>query len=165
MKSYRYVLLDPTGNLTALVLEPVEPADEAKATRALLAQCEQVAYLTSPVRPEAVAGIRLMGGEFCGNAAMGTAAWLVKGELKPGDERTFLLEVSGAADPVQCTVRKTEDGFEGTVEMPGIPQIGEETLCGIPFTAVRMEGITHLICDDRTFEKKEAEKLLGEIAG
>ena len=165
MKTYRYVTLDPTGNLTCLVLDPADPADEAALTRKLLEQCEQVAYLVPPVRPEAVAGIRLMGGEFCGNAAMAAAAWLVRDEIAAGEEKALLLEVSGAADAVRCTVRKTAEGFEGTVEMPGAPEIGEETLCGIPFTVVRMEGIVHLIPEGRTFEPAEAETLLLEIAG
>ena len=164
MKTYRYVTLDPTGNLTCLVLDPVEKPDEAEVTRTLLARCEQVAYLAPPEKPEAAAGIRLMGGEFCGNAAMAAAAWLVRNEAEQGRPKTFLLEVSGTAEPVRCTVLKTSDGFEGTVEMPGVPEIGTETIGGVPFTAVRMEGILHLICDDRTFEKSEAESLRRQIA-
>ncbi len=164
MKSYRYVLLDPTGNTTALVLDPVDREDEKELTRELLKQSEQVAYLEAPKSPGAVAAIRLMGGEFCGNAAMASAVWLVRGEAEQGRPKTFLLEVSGAEDPVCCTVLKTTDGFEGTVEMPGVPEIGTETVCGIPFTVVRMEGITHLVCDDRTFEKEEAESLLRQAA-
>lgn len=165
MKNVRYVTLDPTGNLTCLVLDPVEPADETAVTRRLLEECEQAAYLVPPQRPEAVAGIRLMGGEFCGNAAMAAAAWLMRNEIAPGEEKTLLLEVSGAADPVRCTVRKTAEGFEGTVEMPGVPEIGAETLRGIPLTVVRMEGIVHLVCEGRTFEPAAAESLLREIAG
>ena len=164
MNTYRYVTLDPTGNLTCLVLDAVDPADEADLTRKLLEQCEQVAYLKPPARPEAVAGIRLMGGEFCGNAAMAAAAWLVKDEIAPETEKALLLEVSGAADPVLCTVRKTADGFEGTVNMPGVPEIGEETLCGIPFTVVRMEGIVHLVREGGTFRADVAEALIGQIA-
>lgn len=165
MKSYRYVTLDPTGNLTCLVTDPVEPADEAGVTRKLLEQCEQVAYLVPPARPEAVAGIRLMGGEFCGNAAMAAAAWLVRDEVAPDGEKTLLLEVSGAADPVRCTVRRTDGSWEGTVEMPGIPEIREESFFGIRFDMVRMEGIVHLVCRNRTFESEEAEALLRKIAG
>ncbi len=164
MKNYRYVLLDPTGNLTALVLDPVDPEDEGQVTGELLKRSEQVAYLEAPENACAVAAIRLMGGEFCGNAAMAAAAWLVRNEAEQGRPKTFLLEVSGTAEPVRCTVLKTSDGFEGTVEMPGVPEIGTETICGVPFTAVRMEGILHLICDDRTFEKSEAESLLRQIA-
>lgn len=165
MKRYRYVTLDPTGNITCLVTDPVDPADEAEVTRKLLEQCEQAAYLHPARRPEAAAGIRLMGGEFCGNAAMGAAAWLVREGIAPGEEKTLLLEVSGAADPVRCSVRKTADGFEGTVDMPGIPEIREENFFGIPFTMIRTEGIVHLISSDHTFEKGEAEALLTDIAG
>ncbi len=164
MKAYRYVTLDPTGNLTCLVLDPAEPGDETTLVRELLKQCEQVAFLEPPNRPEAAAGIRLMGGEFCGNAAMAAAVWLIRDEMEEGAEKTLLLEVSGAADPVFCTIRKTADGFEGTVCMPGIPEIDTEMLCGIPFSVVRMEGIVHLICESRTFEPEEAEQLLLRLA-
>ena len=164
MKSYRYVLLDPTGNTTALVLDQVDPADETELTRELLKQSEQVVYLEAPKQTGAVAAIRLMGGEFCGNAAMASAVWLVRDEAEQDKLKALLLEVSGAEYPVCCTVLKTADSFEGTVEMPGVPEIGTDTVCGIPFTAVRMEGITHLVCDNRTFGKEEAENLLRQIA-
>ena len=164
MKTYRYVTLDPTGNLTCLVTDPVDPEDEAVLTRTLLAQCEQVAYLEPPERQETVAGIRLMGGEFCGNAAMASAAWLIRDELEQGETKTFLLGVSGTSNPVRCTVRKTADGFEGTVEMPGVQEIGEKTFFGIPFTVVRLEGIVHLICENGNLEKDRAEELIRKIA-
>ena len=96
MKSYRYVLLDPTGNLTALVLDPADPEDERLLTSELLKLSEQVAYLEPPKEPGAVAAIRLMGGEFCGNAAMASAAWLIRDEAEQGRPKTLLLEVSGA---------------------------------------------------------------------
>ena len=164
MKTYRYVMLDPTGNLTALVTDPAEPGDEAALVRELLKECEQVAFLEPPERPEAVAAIRLMGGEFCGNAAMAAAAWLIRDELEEGAEKALLLGVSGAAEPVRCTVRQTGNSLEGTVEMPSAPAVRAETRCGIPFTVVRLEGIVHLICEGRTFEKEGAERLLTRIA-
>ena len=163
MRTYQYVILDPTGNLTALVTDPVNPEDEKSLTRELLKQSEQVAYLEAPSMPGAVAAIRLMGGEFCGNAAMAASAWLVRNELKPGQEMSLLLEVSGTAEPVLCTVRAEETDYEGTVQMPAIAGIGAETLCGIPFAVVRMEGITHLIYDGM-MNREEAESLLLRIA-
>ena len=45
MSNYRYVKLDPTGNITCLVLDPASPEEEKAITRELLKQCEQVAYL------------------------------------------------------------------------------------------------------------------------
>ena len=165
MREIRYVTLDPTGNLTCLVLDPVDPEDRPVLTGKLLTQCEQVAYLAPPAKPEAAGGIRMMGGEFCGNAAMATAAWLVRDELVPGEQKTFLLEVSGTKNPVRCTVRRTAEGYEGTVDMPGIPAIEQKTIEGIPFTLVRLEGIVHLICEGLSLEKGAAEALIRRAAG
>ena len=160
MKAYRYVKLDPTGNITCLVLDPVAPEDEKKVTRELLKQCEQVAYLEAPTLPGAVAALRLMGGEFCGNAAMAAAAWLLREKLADGEENSLLLQVSGAENPVRCTVRKTPEGFEGTTEMPPVREIREEMFSRIPFTLVRMQGIVHLIHSGAELGNSMAEKLL-----
>ena len=164
MRSYRYVKLDPTGNTTCLVLDPAENGDEKKLTRELLKECEQVAYLEEPSLPGAVAAIRLMGGEFCGNAAMAAGAWLVRDELAAGSEISFLMQVSGAPEPVSCRVRRTGDGFEGTVEMPPIKEIREESIGGLPFTLVRMDGIVHLIREGDALGKEDAEQLLKQAA-
>ena len=163
MRTYRYTTLDPTGNITCLVLDPAGEEEKAQLTRILLRECEQVAYLEAPAMPGAVAAIRLMGGEFCGNAAMAAAAWLVRDEIKAGGEKSFLMEVSGAPEPVPCRVRALENGYEGTAEMPPIREIREEILAGIPFTLVRTDGITHLIHEGSPLEKEE--DLLREIAG
>ena len=164
MREIRYVTLDPTGNLTCLVLDPVTAEEETVLTQGLLSRCEQVAYLEPPVRPEAAARIRLMGGEFCGNAAMGTAAWLLRDLMREGERKQLLLEVSGAEEPVLCTVRKEAGEFEGTVVMPGLPAVSGETYAGETFTAVRMEGIVHLIREGPLLNPKKAEALLREIA-
>ena len=165
MRAFRYVTLDPTGNTTCLVLDPVEKADEKSLTRELLKECEQVAYLEAPSAPGAAAAIRLMGGEFCGNAAMASAAWLVRNEPGQGGPVAFLLEVSGAREPVLCTVQKAEGGFEGTVEMPGVPEISRENFFGVPLTLVRIEGIAHLIYEGEPMADCAAEELLKKIAG
>ena len=164
MTTVRYVTLDPTGNITCLVLDPAEKTEEKILTRELLKECEQVAYLEAPSAPGAVAAIRLMGGEFCGNAAMAAAAWLVRDELEPGGSRHFLMQVSGAAEPVLCAVRQTADGPEGTVEMPRITEIRDADFSGIPLTLVRMEGIAHLVYEGKPLEEGTAEDLLKRIA-
>ena len=48
MKPVRYVLMNPTGNLTALVISPVQPRERPAVTAALLPRCEQVGYLGVP---------------------------------------------------------------------------------------------------------------------
>ena len=165
MRDTRYVLLDPTGNLTCLVLDTVGKEEEAALTKGLLSLCEQVAYLEPPAGPESIARIRLMGGEFCGNAAMAAAAWLTQDRIAEGKELSMLLEVSGTADPVLCKVRKRNDGYEGTITLPGVPEISRVTFCGLPFAFVRMEGIAHLIYEGESLTSDEAEKLLRTIAG
>ena len=166
MKPVRYVILNPTGNLTALVTEWGGPEDEAEITRRLMEESEQTAYLEPPALPGALARIRLMGGEFCGNAAMAAAGWLLRGRLQTGETLTVPIEVSGTREIVFCRIRGEGDGFEGTVEMPPVRSIREETVRGIPMTKVEMEGITHRIREGRVFpDRREAETLLRQIAG
>ena len=165
MKTYRYVRLDPTGNITCLVLDPADHGDEKNLTRELLKECEQVAYLEKPSLPGAVAAIRLMGGEFCGNAAMAAAGWLVRDRLRSGEEMTVPIEVSGAQGVLFCRIRGLDDGFEGMVEMPRVLGIRPVKAGGISVTEVRMEGITHLIRENREpLEKEKAEALLKAFA-
>lgn len=169
----QYVLLDPTGNVTALVTEWGGGREERKITQALMRESEQVAYLEAPGSPGAVARVRLMGGEFCGNATMAAAGWLVRDQLRPGREMTVPLEVSGAKGVLFCRVRGLQmhpecpeiETFEGTVDMPGVKAIWEEKDLDEPLTAVRMEGILHLIREHRTpLEKERAEALLKKFA-
>ena len=61
MSSARYVILNPSGNLTALVTEWPGPEREPEITAALMRESEQVAYLEPPVLPESLGRIRLMG--------------------------------------------------------------------------------------------------------
>ncbi len=161
MKPVRYVILNPTGNLTALVTGWDGAAEEPEITARLMQESEQVAYLDPPSEPGALARIRLMGGEFCGNAAMAAACWLVRDRLENGQEMTVPLEVSGAQGVLFCRVRGTEEGFEGTVDMPEVLEIHRTEEAGIPLTEVRMAGITHLIREDSIpLEKEKAETLL-----
>ena len=165
MKPVRYVLLNPTGNLTALVTSRDEGADEAEITARLMRESEQVAYLEPPAEPGALARIRLMGGEFCGNAAMASAGWLIRDRLRAGLEMTVPIEVSGAQGVLFCRIRGLEEGFEGTVEMPRVLSVCPAEIGGISLTRVRMEGITHLIREAREpLEPRRAEALLTGFA-
>ena len=165
MKPARYVILNPTGNLTALVTAWGGTEDEGEITARLMRESEQVAYLEPPSEPGALARIRLMGGEFCGNAAMAAAGWLIRDRLHARQEMTVPIEVSGARGVLFCRIRGLESGFEGTVEMPEVLEIRRVEIDGIPMTEVRMEGITHLIREGRDpLEKEKAEALLTAFA-
>ena len=161
----RYVTLDPTGNITCLVSCPVPKALRSRVTAALMERCEQVGYLTEPSLPGARARLEMMGGEFCGNAAMAAAAYLCR---RDGSERETAvpLEVSGAEGIVRCTARPIgEDVFLGTAEMPRILEIRDTVIGKYPAALVCMEGIAHLIVKDVPVPEEQAGALLKEAAG
>lgn len=161
MNGVRYVLLDPSGNLTCLVLDPVEERKRGTVTAALMDRCEQVGYLTPPEDPRARARLQMMGGEFCGNASMAAAAWLAGEDgLTEGEETTVPLEVSGAEGVIPCRVRRERDGWTGTVEMPLIREVKEITLNGETLTGVAFPGMLHLIARGKAPGKEEAETAL-----
>ena len=68
-----YALLDPTGNMTLLAETPVPEAAQpltAKRLMALEPATEQVGFVS---KTEDGIGLRMAGGEFCGNASMSAA--------------------------------------------------------------------------------------------
>jgi diaminopimelate epimerase len=104
----------------------------------------------------------MMGGEFCGNAAMSLAAFLVwrDGEATLGGINVP-IEVSGADGVVDCLIRRQEGGYRGTVRMPPPDGIEELTLplAGAyrKFTSVRLPGITHVVVPLEIFGAKRAD--------
>jgi len=156
MRNVRYVTLDPTGNLTCLVLDRVRKDEEAEITRRLMGECEQVAYLEEATREGSRARIRLMGGEFCGNAAMASACYLAS--LDGTETGIVTIDVSGADAPVACSVRKEADGcWTGCVEMPRITRTETVREAGMKLTSVAMEGIRHFIAERGNPETDFAE--------
>ena len=65
-----YILADPSGNTTAFVLSPVDPARYGPVARAVMQalDAEQVAFVHH-------GRMDMMGGEFCGNASRCFALW------------------------------------------------------------------------------------------
>ncbi|MCR4706569.1 MAG: hypothetical protein K5746_01350 [Clostridiales bacterium] len=166
MKTVRYVNLDPTGNLTCLVLDAVEQAEEKEVTRRLMEECEQVAYLEPATLPGSRARARLMGGEFCGNAAMAVACYLADRDgIAMGETRTVPIEMSGAPGILACTVKAVGDSFTGTVPMPPVRGIRRIEGEDYPLAAVALDGIAHLILAGPPFpEDAEAERMLRRLA-
>lgn len=166
MSTIRYVNLDPTGNLTCLVLSPVGADREKEVTARLMEECEQVAYLLPASLPGSRARVRLMGGEFCGNAAMAAACHLAQRDgIAEGERREVAIEMSGAPGILPCQVRLDREGFTGAVPMP--PILGMESVEGeaYPITAVALSGIAHLILSGPPFPgDAEAEAMLRRLA-
>jgi diaminopimelate epimerase len=111
---------------------------------------EQVGFIGPPSDTlRAVASLRMMGGEFCGNAAMSLAAFLAWRDGAPDGERRVPLEVSGADGVTECLVRRDGEAFTGTVPMSPPEGIGRLSLSLAgqerDLVSVRLPGITHVI--------------------
>ena len=93
----------------------------------------------------------MMGGEFCGNAAMSLGALLCRNAGLDAAELT--LEVSGSDNPVPCAVRREGGGWLGTVRMPlptALRRVAVDTDAGaLEAPLVEMPGIAHLILPAR----------------
>ena len=146
-----YSILDPTGNITALVESPVEaskrPETAAKIMR-LHPEVEQVGFLR-PSGPDGIPALRMAGGEFCGNASMCAAVLHV---MRNGFSGKVRLHVSGAAQPVEVQLlQRSEAVFCAELRMPPPIEIREREFAfeGIQawLPLVRMEGISHLIVE------------------
>lgn len=148
-------ILDPTGNITALV-EGLVPPDRQPATAAKLMEqhpsVEQVGFVRFTEGAGGVdAELRMAGGEFCGNASMcaGALALLRNG----GDRGAVALRVSGVGEPVRVRLEKSgKSAFRAGVRMPGAQAIEERRFAfegrAGSLLLVRMEGISHLMVEE-----------------
>jgi len=161
-----YWLFDPSGNVTALIpLETGAPCDPSAAEAVMRAEptCEQAGFV---LRGNGLSDARLQmaGGEFCGNAALCTAALTAIGSGLPvGDTVRLRIAVSGAVDPVAVSLTRCEvDFFTGSVVMPPVTEIRETPLSGPipgPVPVVIMPGICHAFLPE-SFGLDRAESVI-----
>lgn len=158
VEQLRYSILDPTGNITALVESEVDVARQPAVAAGIMsrhAAVEQVGFVRPACDGHAQVELRMAGGEFCGNATMSAAAlYLLRrgGSLGPGVTENVLVKASGAELPVQvsleCAGLRT---YEARVHMPaalGIrwAELSHDGVCGtVPI--VMMEGISHVVIE------------------
>ena len=146
-----YSILDPTGNITALVESEVEIANQPSVAAGIMRrhpEVEQVGFLRPASEDGVTAELRMAGGEFCGNASMCAAALcLLNGGQKTGSLR---LRVSGTTPPVSVSLRhEGEASFRAVLTMPPVRGFEVrafrfEGVDGV-LPLVRLEGISHLI--------------------
>jgi diaminopimelate epimerase len=169
----RFVKTNPTGNTTILIESRVRIEDQAEIAGILMRDdflsAEQVGFLGTPQNPSAAAAsLRMMGGEFCGNAAMSLAAFLVWQDGGTEGEINVPLEVSGADGITECFIKRSGDDFQGTVKMPPPERIEELSLplAGMErhLAAIRLPGITHVIVPLEIFGSAEEARKSAEQA-
>lgn len=164
-QAVRFSIMDPTGNITALVESDVPVSEQlsvAKSIMCLHPDVEQVGFVRfweGCDESGAQGSLRMAGGEFCGNATMCAAALFSlrnpgHGTKSAANSLTLVrLWVSGAARPVDVRLRQITSGsFEADVHMPPALSI-EDTL--LPFGAVqeqlplvKMGGISHVVIEE-----------------
>lgn len=143
MMQIQYIKTDPTKNITVLVETSVPQALQAAAAEALMRRipgCEQVGFIGRADGCDAA--LRMMGGEFCGNASMSLAAVFAQ---KVGTEGNFTLKVSGAAAPIKVYITKDGNAYRGRVSMPLPTGIEKYDFGRYSAEVVRFPGIAHAI--------------------
>lgn len=156
----RYLIYDPTHNITLLVETPVPRPQHAAVALDLMRQfpeVEQVGFL-EPAPPPALLHLQMMGGEFCGNATMSTACYLAERDGLGDGCFSLPLSVSGAGTMV-CRLERRGDDCRGTVSMPLPTAVSFESLPvqEAPVPTVRFPGITHCILPAADWTRQQAQ--------
>ena len=149
-----YILANPTGNITALVTDEVAQEERLSVVKEIFEtepSCEQVGFVD--IAGEKRIRLEMMGGEFCGNATLSSAAYLAKAnhlfDADNPEEIVVTVDSSGAEQPVETRIRQLAGNlYEGTLEMP-MPSLDGRV--------VHLDGISHMIVPSDTMTHEEAE--------
>ena len=146
-REYTVAVLDPAGNVTAIVCSDVPAAERARVAAQILRLpelgIEQVAFLTEP-RSGGEIRLEMMGGEFCGNALRCAGFYQALRNGAQG-KSCVLAEISGA-DGVQPVMADTAEGTASTV-MPLPLSVQPAGWADVQAARVTFAGITHFVID------------------
>lgn len=146
-REYTVAVLDPAGNVTAIVCSDVPAAERARVAAQILRLpelgIEQVAFLAAP-RSGGEIRLEMMGGEFCGNALRCAGFYQALCTGAQGKSCVF-AEISGA-DGVQPVMADTAEGTASTV-MPLPLSVQPAGWADVQATRVTFAGITHFVID------------------
>ena len=146
-REYTVAVLDPAGNVTAIVCSDVPAAERARVAAQILRLpelgIEQVAFLTAP-RSGGEIRLEIMGGEFCGNALRCAGFYQALRNGTQGKSCVF-AEISGA-DGVQPVMADTAEGTASTV-MPLPLSVQPAGWADVQAARVTFAGITHFVID------------------
>lgn len=166
----QFIKTSPTENMTILVETQIPVEKQLAVGQKLIAYNgvygEQAGFIQEPNDQRAAKALRMMAGEFCGNATLSLAAWVMEQKGMPvGEKETVLLEVSGAKDLVLCEIQREEQGYLGKVDMP-LPLSIEWKMFSLEgemltLPVVQFDGITHIIVERKIWgdsAKNKAEQ-------
>jgi diaminopimelate epimerase len=123
---------------------------------------EQVGFIEPVGNSAAWARLHMMGGEFCGNAALSLAAVIARDrDIEIGKTLTVPLEISGADGILGCDVTAKADCYSCRIEMPSPKEIKKiqfniQNNC-MEAQIVRLPGISHVILDATRHDAGDSE--------
>lgn len=160
----KYVVADPAGNITGLVLTKLPQSDYKAVARYLIEHSpfglEQVGFIHDC--NDCDGSLEMMGGEFCGNASRSFGLYLAKNAISIQDGKV-LIRVSGVSAKLE--VRTDLKLNEANIKMPPIQalvNIQTKEYGQVPM--VVMEGISHVLLIDRHPDQEKGEQLIRELA-
>ena len=153
----RYILLNPSGNITALVKNIRIPKEQYKEISDRIMKSnpavEQVGFLKI-LKPEYKFRLEMAGGEFCGNASRAVACYLYKEKLIT--KKRFQISVSGYPDLIDCEVYKKGEHYFSEVDLKFLKPINNfienKTLNNQKISVVHIPGISHIFLDMNIFK-------------
>ena len=114
-REYTVAVLDPAGNVTAIVCSDVPAAERARVAAQILRLpelgIEQVAFLTAP-RSGGEIRLEMMGGEFCGNALRCVGKYLYDKRIVKKEYMT--IETAGG---IKSLLLYTRNGKANTISV------------------------------------------------
>ena len=153
--------LNPAGNVTAVVLSPVQPELRPGLSRAIMDQgrAEQVGFAAQP-RLGGDCRIEMMGGEFCGNAVRSYGLM----QQAAAETDTLAVEISGATAPVPVTAEPLHQTAFADMPLPlGVDWI---SVWGKQYPLIQCQGIGHLLALGQPPEPtflEEARPMLNQL--
>lgn len=160
----KYVVADPAGNITGIVITRHPRQDYRTIARHLMEHSpyglEQVGFLRDCA--DCDGSLEMMGGEFCGNASRSVGLYLAKRSMSMRDDRV-LIRVSGAEGKLEVLTDLKRN--EAKIRMPRILAMDWlKTRDYEEVPIVIMEGIAHVLLLDRHPDKEKAEHLIKTLS-
>ena len=171
-KMKEYEVLNPSGNITALVVKDVprekykEISNEIMDNNPLI---EQVGFLKK--YSDSVYRLEMAGMEFCGNAARAFACFLLKEKYVKSNN--FEISVTGYDNLIECNVEKKGDNYFSTIDLklskPIKDCLENKKLNNQEISIINLPGISHILLDMKKFKfneencKKEAKEIISKL--
>lgn len=155
MKKLDFIKLNPAGNMTVLIENyDINSDDILKISEIMMSEtnlyAEQVGFIHEN-------HLRMMGGEFCGNASRAFASLLAFRDKDFYKQKNYLIGCSGEKELLEVDVRegKKENEFLAKIKMPNYIAMKELKFKDRKLILIEFLGIKHFIYEE---EKSKIKK-------